>query len=181
MSFNQSVVTDSSEALDEQFLPAGNLARGLAFLIDALVCLAISIATIYCGVFVSVLILGNEKIATIDTLASSSAILLCCLYFALSYSSSHQASLGKKLMGLVVITHDGLRLSRVMAIGRVLVPVTIFALGYVLVLGYIFWLVYSDPPGSTESSSTSVAAATLLLFYLAFFAPYMTVFFSKNA
>ena len=180
MTLTEPVVSDPTTSDDEQFLPAGNLARGLAFLIDALVCLVIGIATIYVVTFISVWMMGNQHIDKIEAFADLFAVLFCCLYFSFSYSSTHQASLGKRALGLIVVTHEGLRLSRVMAIGRVLVPVTIFALGYVLMVGYIFWLTSLDQPGSTESASTRVAGASLVLIYLAFFAPYLMVFFSKK-
>jgi uncharacterized RDD family membrane protein YckC len=180
MTLTDSVNTDASVSVDLPFFPAGNIARGFAFLIDLLVCLAIAAATIYGFVFISVLVVGNKDLENIESLADLLAFLLCCLYFVFSYSSTHQASLGKKMMGLILVSHDGQRLSKVMAVGRVLVPVTIFALGYVLLVGYVFWLASYDQPGSTEAASSSVAGATLLLFYFAFFAPYMTVFFSKN-
>ena len=180
MTLTEPVVCDSVTPDDEQFLPAGNLARGLAFLIDAIVCFVIGIATIYVVTFISVWMIGNQHVDKIETFADLLAILLCCLYFSFSYSSTHQSSLGKRALGLIVVTHEGLRLSRVMAIGRVLVPITIFALCYVLMVGYIFWLTSLDQRGSTESSSISIASASLVLIYLAFFAPYMTVFFSKK-
>lgn len=180
MTVTEPVKSDSSDSVGERLLPAGILARGLAFLIDALVCLAIAVATIYGVVFATVLLVGNQNLDKIEVFADFLALLLCCLYFVFSYSSMHQASLGKKLTGLIVVTDEGMRLSKVMAIGRVLVPVTLFALGYVLMVGYIFWMSSFDQSGSTESASSSVAGATLLLLYFAFFTPYMTIFFSKQ-
>lgn len=92
-------------------VPAGFWVRAAAYLVDMFV---LSVFAFMAGVACAIVLgeHGGEQVAQLLTLLVSIA------YFALQESSTYQATLGKRAMGLIVVDAHGERLSALHALGR---------------------------------------------------------------
>ncbi|MDJ0510352.1 MAG: RDD family protein [Crocosphaera sp.] len=86
--------------------------RFLAALLDGIIVNIISaLAGFVMGLFLGILMGGNFSDGAASVLGFIIGIIVSWLYFALSHSSSKQATLGKQALGIVVTDLTGNRLS----------------------------------------------------------------------
>ncbi|TBR39184.1 MULTISPECIES: RDD family protein [Dyella] len=103
----------------ENIVYAGFARRAAAMLLDWVI---LCVATFVIAFILSLIVIiagGGMKPGTNVTLAINALVLLLSLlYFALQESSVHQATLGKRALGIKVVNYEGKRLGFAQAAGR---------------------------------------------------------------
>ncbi len=91
---------------------AGFLKRAVAIFIDSLVLTVVMFAIMFTiGFFIGGMLSNPESLATINNFGMLFNVVMVWLYFAVQESSEHQATVGKRVMGIYVINRDEMRLT----------------------------------------------------------------------
>ena len=91
---------------------AGFLKRAVAIFIDSIVLTIVMFAIMFTlGFFVGGMISDPESVAKISNFGMLLNVVVVWLYFALQESGQNQATVGKRVMAIYVITKEGDRLS----------------------------------------------------------------------
>lgn len=119
---------------------AGFFRRLAAYLLDwIMIAVAVFALAIAVGVILAVVFAGNDPKAAervgffTGLLANVAIVFVGWLYFAMLESSANQATLGKRLLGIVVTDEQGQRISFVRATGRYFAKV----LSSIMLVGFI--------------------------------------------
>jgi uncharacterized RDD family membrane protein YckC len=106
-------------------------------------------------------------------------MIIATLYYSIQHSSAGQATVGKRLMGLKLITLSGKPVSFALSVWRALLPSIVFVSGTA-----VFWVavlpivMLADNGSAFQASSiqSSAAAAFLIIYLLMIFIPVLLVF-----
>jgi uncharacterized RDD family membrane protein YckC len=162
--------TNSGPVYGMQNTPAKHFPRLIAAIIDSL----LSQGAIYIGTLVLVPIFKPEtpsgKFATYFIFA----MVVATLYYSIQHSSLTQATVGKRLMGLKLITLSGDPVSFALAIWRALLPSLIFV-SATAIFGVVSvpMIMLAD---NAPSLQTSAASAFLAIYCVMIFVPVLLVF-----
>ena len=114
---------------------AGFWLRFAAAILDGIILYILgSIAGFIVGLIIGILSLGNDPTTLAALLGGLVGLIVGWLYHALQESSSYQATLGKRAVGIVVTDLDGQRISFGTATGRHFAKILS---GLILLIGYI--------------------------------------------
>jgi uncharacterized RDD family membrane protein YckC len=103
--------------------------------------------------------------------------LIPCLYSSYFHSSKHQATFGKRAVGIVIVNLEGNRLSFSRSFGRALTPLLLSIVGYVLL--------FVGAGGTRlifkgEYGPALITAFILLGLSVVWMGPFITVFFTEK-
>lgn len=168
-SFNAHSGTTSSASL----VPATLGARFLAYMLDALILTILTAIPVTIGYLIS-LPSRNQDFHFTTTLGVLAAYVIPFVYFTVMPASFHQATYGKKAMGLRLVTVQGERLSKAQAFVRVLLTMVIPIAGLVAISISFGGMAL----GYKEEMAASIGVAWLLALPFILFGPYLTVFFN---
>jgi len=154
--------------------PIGSPAKHLPRLIAAIIDSALSQGTVYAAVIALSLFGTPQTPVAIFALNLVLGLTISTLYYSLQHSSKSQATLGKRLMGLKLITLKGERVSLGLAVLRSMLPSIIFVTGTAL------FVVIATPmvllaEGAPELQINAVAAFVVIYLVL-LFVPLLMVF-----
>ncbi|MGD1948305.1 MAG: RDD family protein [Leptolyngbyaceae cyanobacterium] len=114
---------------------AGFWLRFAAAILDGIILYILgSIAGFIVGLIIGILSLGNDPTTLAALLGGLAGLIVGWLYHALQESSSYQATLGKRAVGIVVTDLDGQRISFGTATGRHFAKILS---SLILMIGYI--------------------------------------------
>jgi uncharacterized RDD family membrane protein YckC len=114
---------------------AGFWVRLIAYLIDSVVTIVIALIMIIGGI---AMLGGNatpESVKVMSNIVSILNFIIILGYWSITQSSSWQATIGKKVMGLKLVNQDGTRVSFMKALGRSTIGYLIS--GIVIYIGFI--------------------------------------------
>lgn len=153
-----------------QGIPAEHLPRLLAAIIDSV----LSQGAVYIVILVLVQILSPQ--AAPGTLAATfiAAMVVATLYYSLQHSSVSQATVGKRLMGLKLITLSGEPVSFALSVWRAVLPSIIFVSATAIFGAAAFPIIMlADNAPQVQTSATS---SFFVIYILMIFVPVLLVF-----
>ena len=155
--------------------PAGHLPRLFAAIIDSV----LSQGAVYIIILISALVFVPKTPAAAFGTTFIISMITATLYYAIQHSSVTQATIGKRLMGLKLVTLSGDPVSFGLSVWRVLLPSLIFVAG-TAIFGVaavpIIMLADNAPSIQTTIIQSSATSAFLLVFILMIFVPLLLVF-----
>jgi len=98
------------------------------------------------------------------------------VYFTLMHSSEAMATIGKQSMGLIVVTNQGEKLSRLQAFIRIIITALLPIAGLILLVVAAAGLASRFD----EGLHASIGVATAIGLLLVYFGPFCTVFFNSR-
>lgn len=155
-------------------MPARNGPRFLAHMIDTLILL---VAAFVLGFLVGLIepqAAEAGRFGPLTALVSLICLLFPCVYYTVMNSSVRQATIGKSLMGLMIVGPRGERITKLKALARVVLM--LFA--PIAVAVPILVAVVSRP--STAALNEGLLGALFVFIFLIFWTPYIYVFFNAR-
>ena len=166
----------SSPKLSQNLMSAGNGPRIIAWFIDFAILMVVGfILLIPIGLITDSL--SEEAKLWMGGLFWIFLFLIPCLYSSYFHSSKHQATFGKRAVGIVIVTLDGNRLSFSRSFGRALTPLLLSIVGYVLLFVGAGGtrLIFKGEYGSALITSFILVGLSAI-----WMGPFITVFFSEK-
>lgn len=154
-------------------VPASLGARFVAYLIDLLILTVISAVPVTLA-YLLTLPNRSQGMSVLMAVAVLAAYVLPFVYFTVMPASAHQATYGKKSMGLKLVTMQGERLTKAQAFIRVLLTMIIPIAGVVAVSLSFGGMAINYK----EEFAASVGLAWLIAIPAILLGPYLTVFFN---
>jgi uncharacterized RDD family membrane protein YckC len=154
-------------------VPAGLGARTAAYLLDVLILTFVSAIPLGVAYFLTLPQRG-EGVSVLVAVAVLVGYVLPFVYFTALPASKHQATYGKRAVGLKIVTVQGECLTKIQAFIRFLLTMVIPTAG-LLAISFSFGsmaLSYKD------DLATSIGLAWLIAIPLILFGPYMVAFFN---
>jgi uncharacterized RDD family membrane protein YckC len=172
-STNQSGVTFGVATTLE---PAGHLNRFLASVIDSLIVSILSGIPIAIAYLVSAAKSSSASADPVSVFLILLAIIMPYTYYTIMHSSPKQATIGKSVMGLMILTTQGERLTKIQAFSRVMLTALVPVLGLIILVFTTAGIAgqYKD---EIHASLYITLGLGILIVYLG---PFMMVFFNQS-
>lgn len=155
-------------------MPNGNPAKHLPRFIAAIIDSVLSQGALYMAALALSLISSPQTPEAIFALYFFLGLIISTLYYSLQHSSKSQATIGKRLMGLKLITLTGERVNPGLALLRAILPSIIFVSGtaiFALVVTPMILLAEGAPELQIGAMS-----AFLVIYLVLIFVPLLMVF-----
>lgn len=152
----------------------GNSAKHLPRFIAAIIDSVLSQGALYIAALVLSLISNPQTPEAILALYFFLGLIISTLYYSLQHSSKSQATVGKRLMGLKLITLTGERVSPGLAVLRAILPSIIFVSGtaiFALIVTPMLLLAEGAPELQIGAMS-----AFLVIYLILIFVPLLMIF-----
>jgi uncharacterized RDD family membrane protein YckC len=164
---------------NDQYEPAANAKRFGAATID----LTLIWGIVFCLNFI-LIILFDFKLEDAGYVKTSMLIsmIVPSLYFSLQHSGIGQATIGKRLLGLKIITDMGDRISFGLALWRSILPSIIFisiTMVYFLLVA-VAWLPATFIFQTNQATSDFAVATLVILYVMLIFLPTALLFFNRK-
>ena len=169
-------ISSRSNSVGITFEPAGNFKRFIAAMIDGLIVgilSAVPISLSYGSVAASSPTSGPNLLLIMMTLVS---IVIPYAYYTILHSSSERATWGKRVMGLMVVTVQGERLTKLQAFIRIILTALLPIAG-LLVLGLSTAGMLQQYKNELQDSIFIAAGLGALFIYVA---PFAMIFFNTS-
>jgi uncharacterized RDD family membrane protein YckC len=154
--------------------PAGHWPRLIAAVIDAVI--VSLLAGVPSGLAIAFAASGSGGWSLVNVVLILVSIIAPYAYFTILHSSPRRATFGKSAMGLVLVTVQGEKLSRVQAFIRILLVALVPLIGILLFTLSITGIATQAKTGLGDS----IAIALILGFLVVYLGPFLMVFFNPN-